>query len=131
MASDCSFPADSAPKLMAPALRRSSIGHPGTPVAQRPQDYFGQTVNIASRVHHLAVSLAILASGTVAADQSRRPAAVAARSEQTSTHGYHGFCKVSSAAALGQQSGAMPLLFWNSPSATRVAMPALPSILSL
>jgi hypothetical protein len=53
------------------------------------------------------------------------------RSEQTSAHGSYGFCKVSSAAALGQQSGAMPLLFWNCPSATRVAIPALPSILSL
>jgi class 3 adenylate cyclase len=34
------------------------------------QDYFGQTVNIASRVQHLAVSQAIFASGTVVADPS-------------------------------------------------------------
>ena len=32
------------------------------------QDYFGQTVNIASRVQHLAVSQAIFASGTVVTD---------------------------------------------------------------
>jgi class 3 adenylate cyclase len=34
------------------------------------QDYFGQTVNIASRVQHLAVSQAIFASGTVVLDPS-------------------------------------------------------------
>ena len=110
--------------------------HPRGPVpgrdAQRPQDYFGQTVNIASRVQHLAVWQAILASGTVVADQSRRPAAVAViAASKRARMATYGLCKVSSAAALGQQSGAMPLLFWNCPSATRVAMPALPSILSL
>ena len=92
--------------------------------ALQPQDYFGQTVTIASHVQHLAVSQAILASGTVVGGGGNL-------SDQTSTHGYHGLCKFSRAAALGQQSGAMPLLFWNCPSATRVAMPALPSILSL
>jgi class 3 adenylate cyclase len=34
------------------------------------QDYFGQTVNIASRVQHLAVRQAIFASGTVVTDPS-------------------------------------------------------------
>src|SRR4051812_26651128 len=32
------------------------------------QDYFGQTVNIASRVQHLALSQAIFASGSVVTD---------------------------------------------------------------
>ena len=34
------------------------------------QDYFGQTVNIASRVQHLAMSQAIFASGSVVTDPS-------------------------------------------------------------
>jgi class 3 adenylate cyclase len=33
------------------------------------QDYFGQTVNIAARVQHLALSRSILASGAVVEDQ--------------------------------------------------------------
>ena len=37
------------------------------------QDYFGQTVNIASRVQHLALSQAIFASGSVVTDPSGAP----------------------------------------------------------
>ena len=42
---------------------------PGRDLNER-QDYFGQTVNIASRVQHLALSQAIFASGSVVTDPS-------------------------------------------------------------
>ena len=39
-------------------------------------------------------------------------------------------CICASTAAVGQQSSLSPLRFWYSPSAARVSIPALPSILS-